>query len=412
MNDFKIVLLFYLKKHLKSKVFWGITIFLSIFSIASMIFLNNFFKEDKKETIYVINKVPELESIFNNDVLNEDYFESLIINLSLLNTEDSKEKLKSKTQEENISIVLFEKENEKIVMEVIDNDKLSLGNITLIQNIVKQEFQLKKISELEINKEILSEINVDIEIRTANLEKDLSVLGIPFILFLLMVIFVIMYSNSSSNDVAYLKTNRVMEVFITSVKPIPLYLGVNIASSLIPFIQLLLTIISVWSVKVILKIDFSTISNKIGINLNVLDIKTLSIYIVLLLLGFFLYSFINTAMVSIVSKIEDINSIAVPIAFIGLVQYFIGIIALNNDSLVLKICSYFPLTSASIMFLRYSFGYAELINVLISIIILIITVSILAVLGSNIFARGISYYGNLKEFLFFNSKSNKYEKNS
>ena len=47
-----------------------------------------------------------------------------------------------------------------------------------------------------------------------------------------------MYSCASGNEVAYLKTNKVMEVVTTSIKPLPFYLGVTLSIGLTGLIQL------------------------------------------------------------------------------------------------------------------------------------------------------------------------------
>ncbi len=225
-----------------------------------------------------------------------------------------------------------------------------------------------------------------------------------------MIVFIILYSNSAVNDIAYLKTNRVMEIFSTSTKTLPLYLGVNMAAVLVPVIQIILTGVCAGIASIAMNIDFASIENSVGINFDSLCIDKLVVYIVLLILGYFIYSFISTSVVSIVSKVEDVTSIAVPIAMIGLVQYFIGMIALEGDSLILKVFSYIPLTSPSIMFLRYAVGYAELWEALISISILVLTVCVLAFLGSSLFSKGVSYYGNIKEFFSSNLNTNQGEK--
>lgn len=400
MKDFGTVFIFYLSKQLRGKAFLFVTLFLCVASVASLIIMNNIFSNSPKTTLYVVNHTKQLSGIWDNDAYKKGTIGNLTLNFSMLDSKKSKSELIKVAKDESISIAAFDEENGKISMDVIDTGKISLTDISLLQSLTKQIIQTNKIAELGISKEILAKINPTIDIQLTNPSVDVGKYGIVLVLFLLMVVFIILYSNSASNEIAYLKTNRIMEIFSTSVKPLPLYLGVNFAYCLIPLMQLIATIICVYVTKNVANIGFDKISSSVGISLNTLQFDTLLVYMVLFLLGFFVYSFINTAMVSIVSKAEDITAISVPIAFVGLSQYFIGVMATSDDSLFPKICSYIPLTSPSVMFLRYAFGFVGIGQMLISVLILLVTVSLLAVLGAQLFTRGISFYGNIKEFSF------------
>jgi|GEM_PF-2418883 len=411
MKEFSTVFTFYLRKHLRSKGFMIITLLMCVAAVIVMVITNSFLNDSKKETLYIVNHTEALRDILDSDIYQNDSMGDLQLDFSMLNNEDLNSDLVKKAKDKKVSIVVFEEEDGQITMNVIDKGKINYTDISLLQNVTKQILQTKNAIKSGISPEVLQEINTTINIKNTNTSLDEGSVAAPFILFLVMILFIILYSNSSVNEIAYLKTNRVMEIFSTSIKPLPLYLGVNIATALIPVIQLSITGVCIWIMNNFVNFDFDKINSSMGIKLSSIDFSTLVLYIVFLLLGYFVYSFISTSLVSIVNRIEDINNIAVPIAMIGLIQYFIGIIALQQDSLILKICSYIPLTSPSVMFLRYACGYAGIGEVVVSICILIVVECMLAFLGAHLFTRGISYYGNLKEFLSLIGSSKKKKKN-
>lgn len=405
MKDFITVFMFYLRKHLRSKGFAIITTLMCVLAVIMMFACNQFLSDDKKNTVYIVNHIKEFNDIWKNDIYNEE-IGNMKLDFSMLDNEESEDKLVEEAKSKKISIIVFENENGQPTMNLIDKGKISYTDINLLQSITKQIVQSKNAIESGMSLETLKAINTEIGIKNTDINEERNI-AIPFILFLFMIMFIILYSNAAVNEVAYLKTNRVMEIFSTSTKPLPLFLGVNIASALIPIIQVSVTAICIWIANNFISIDFDKITASIGIKLSGVEFSTILLYMILLLLGYFVYSFIATSMVSIVNKIEDVNNIAVPIAMIGLVQYFIGIIALEQDSIILKVFSYIPLTSSSITFLRYECGYAGISEVVLSIGILTICVCILAYFGAKLFTRGVSYYGTLKEFKSGLSSKNK-----
>lgn len=400
MKDLKTVFSFYLYKELRSKGFLIVTILLSILSIGSMLFMKFYFKEPDKTTLYVIDQTKELSTVWEDELFKEDSIGNVRLDFSMKDNEQTIEELTTMASEENKSFAYFSGENGMFTMNVIDEGKISYTDISLLQSLIVQVIQANNVKDLEISEDVLIRINPEIVLEITDPSEEPDNFATVFVLFLIMVMFVILYANSSSTEVSYLKTNRVMEIFSTSVKPLPLYLGVNLATSLVPFIQLLIAGICLFITKNILNVNFEELSSSAGIDLSALEPKGLIIYIVFFLLGFYIYSFINTALVSIISKAEDLATIAVPIAFIGMIQYFIGMTIMEKDNVLAAICSYIPLTSSSVMFMRYMFGYVGIGQVIISILILLLSVSFLAYVGANLFKRGVSYYGNLKEFKF------------
>ena len=393
MKDFFIVFNFFLQKQLKSTVFLVVTFLLCVISAVSVLLVGNFIESPSQSLVYVVDQTNELEVLWNDEIIKANGVGNMVFDLSMIDSTDSYEELLHQAGERNITVVLFEASQNDILMKITD-DTISIGDITLMSETVKLAVQNTRVSELDISQENLSFITpaVDVKIDSLYVSENFFLV---IILCLLMIMFIILYSNAASNEVSYLKTNRVMELFSTSVKPLPLYIGVNLSAAFIPFLQLLLMIASALLSKVIFNIDLSVTADSMGINLANLDMKTIFLFLVFFLLGFFVYSFINTALASIVSKAEDIMSLTVPVAFVALSQYFVGMMVFESDTVFTNICSYFPLTSPSIMFLRYFLNRVELINVAISIIILVITISVLCYIGSKLFKFGVVYYGNL-----------------
>lgn len=396
MKDFLNVFFFYLFKQLRSKVFIFITLFICVVSSVVMIAIPQIFSNDEKATLYIINQNEYIDYIFNDNKFLTDSAEKLILDLSMLNSKNSVDQLEQKSKDEDINFIYFYGDIDRVNMKIIGDVQLTYINYLHAE--IRQIMQNKKIAELGISPTIIEQINPNINIEHANTNEEPESFGIIIILSLVMVVFIIMYSSSATNEVAYLKTNRVMEMFLTSVKGIPLYIGINLAYAIVPVLQVSVTFLCVTLVKNLLHKDTQNISNMSGINFDILSVEHIIVFVVLLLLGYFIYSLINTALVSIVNKSEDVVAISVPIAFIGLIQYFVGIMATTDNTMLVKICSFIPLTSPTVMFIRYVSGFATVIEVVVSIMLLFLTMCILVLLGAKIFTNGITYYGSIKDY--------------
>lgn len=396
MKDFLNVFFFYFFKQLRSRVFIFITLFLCAVSSIVMIVIPQIFSEDEKPTLYIINQNKYIDYIFNDNKIFTVSADKLTLDFSMLNSKNSIGELEEKSKEEDIDFIYFYGDGHRVKMKVIGDVQLTY--INLLYSDIRQIMQDKIIEELGISPSTIQQINPNIDIELANTNEEPESFGIIIVLSLIMVTFIIMYSSSATNEVAYLKTNRVMEMFLTSVKGIPLYIGINLAYAVVPILQVSATFLCVTLVKIFIHKDTSNISNISGINFDILSVKHIIVYVVLLLLGYFIYSLINTALVSIVNKSEDVVAISVPISFIGLIQYFVGLMATTDNTILVKLCSYIPLTSPTVMFIRYVSGFATIIEVLVSIMLLLLTMCILVIIGAKIFTNGITYYGSIKDY--------------
>lgn len=230
-----------------------------------------------------------------------------------------------------------------------------------------------------------------------NMSEEEELYFLSLIFCIITMTFIMLYSNSASGEIAYLKTNRVMEIFMTSVRPLPLYIGINMAYCVAQLIQIGV----VGAVLAVVNSAYGSglwkIVEAAGTNGNAGGF--IAVFVVFLILGYFVYSFINTSLVSVVGRAEDISGITVPVSFLVMVTYFMSMsVSLSGDSAAAAVASYIPFTSPSVMVTRYIYGYADIVQVLISIIILFAGVVVIAYMGSRFFTGGVNFYGSLRDY--------------
>ena len=356
----------------------------------------------------------------------------------LIGVYDSKpEKLSSDLKDsENIHFTLLEDTE----MDVFMNDpeqsnyyallKIDSSNFTLycsqqvglslrnsIENQLEQITERNKLKSAGINIEIIEEAKTDINIETKIISSEGNTtsssteasIGIGFMTGILIYMFIFMYGTMVMRGVIEEKTNRIVEIIISSVKPFQLMIGKIMGVALVGLTQFFLWIvltIFISSVAELVFIDSSEISNSLntadksvvlqevtrltgGIDLVLIFIS----FIFYFLFGYLLYSSLFAAVGSAVDAEADTQQFMLPIT-IPLIFSFLLIqpVMDNPDGMLAFWLSIIPLTSPIIMMARLPFG-VESWQLILSMIILVIGFIATTYLAAKIYRTGILMYG-------------------
>lgn len=210
---------------------------------------------------------------------------------------------------------------------------------------------------------------------------------------LVMIIFmiIIMYGSMVATSVTQEKSNRTMEVLVTSVDTNLLFFAKVLAGAVAALIQ---SAVMLGTVLISYKIN----QDKWGGMLNmVLDIPTnvLVVFALFGIGGFLFYTFIYGAMGALVSKTEDINKSAGGVQMVIMIVYFITLASLTNvDGIMIKVTSFLPVSSYSAMFARVAMGSVNTWEIVVSFIILVASIVVVGIIGAKIYRMGTLRYGN------------------
>lgn len=210
---------------------------------------------------------------------------------------------------------------------------------------------------------------------------------------LVMIIFmiIIMYGSMVATSVTQEKSNRTMEVLVTSVDTNLLFFAKVLAGAVAALIQ---SAVMLGTVLISYKIN----QDKWGGMLNmVLDIpaNVLVVFALFGIGGFLFYTFIYGAMGALVSKTEDINKIAGGVQMVIMIVYFITLASLTDvDGIMIKVTSFLPVSSYSAMFARVAMGSVNTWEIVVSFIILVASIVVVGIIGAKIYRMGTLRYGN------------------
>jgi len=231
--------------------------------------------------------------------------------------------------------------------------------------------------------------------------------GIGLVGGFLIYIFIFMYGTMVMRSVIEEKTNRIVEIIISSVKPFKLMLGKIISVALVGLSQFAMWIILGFVFLLIangfissdldvtnLNTNEAVLSSEIGSSLMALPIKSLFIvFLIYFLGGYLLYGSLFAAIGSASDQETDNQQFIVPITIPLIVSFVIVQVVIDNPHGGLAYwLSMIPFTSPIIMIARIPFG-VPLHELLISISLLIAGFLLTTWVAAKIYRVGILMYG-------------------
>ncbi|CEN92997.1 ABC transporter permease [Paraclostridium sordellii] len=276
---------------------------------------------------------------------------------------------------------------------VVQNTKFNDENKYIFDELLKKEYRENKITSegIDFNK-VDSIYNTQVVSNVEILGKDsANNYFYAYMLIFIIYMMIIMYGQLIAMGITSEKSNRAIEVLVTSTNTNNLIFGKVIAGAIASIVQVG---VIMSSALIAYKVN-SDVWNGILDNVFKIPTELIVTFAIFGILGYLFYSFIFGALGALVSKTEDIGSSVGPIVMIFVVVFFISIYGLNNgDSTLIKVCSYIPFSSPMTMLVRVATGYATLMEFIISALILIASTVLAGIGGAKIYRMATLMYGN------------------
>ncbi len=265
-----------------------------------------------------------------------------------------------------------------------------------------------------------SKANVNIQIENFSGEKTSKMSSYIKMIFggaagYFLMMFIIIYGNMVMRSVIEEKSNRIIEIIISSVKPMQLMMGKILGTSFAGIFQFFIWVIlggvlltvatSVFGLDQpqITGVDQSLIleeGSQEEIKLLFQDILKLPLgtlvlsFFIYFVGGYFLYSSIYAAIGAAVDNETDSQQFMLPIILPLVLAIYVGFFSVieNPHGTVSTIFSMIPLTSPIVMLMRIPFGVPWW-EVVISMVLLIASIVFLIWLAGRIYRVGILMYG-------------------
>ena len=409
----------YLNK-IANKSFIMMTLLLPII-LAGLTFLLSFLTSVNNDSSKTISVVDNTGYIYQNLDSSDDIIYDLITDSSL---DDAKEISRNNSDYGLLYISDFDTPQEiaeSIVF--ISEDSPSLSIINRVESqletiLTNENFRLIGIDINEVNS---STIYIDLFQESFDGEETTRIDGLVKLIFgfflgILLYFFIFAYGSMIMMSVMEEKTNRIIEIIISSVKPFHLMTGKIIGVSLAALTQVL-----IWGVMFfVFSYLFSTffgistsydtgdliLSTQDNSGLSSFTLEMISAFmnlpltniffafIIYFIGGYFLYASIFAAIGAAIDNQADAQQFMLPITLIVIIGLYVGMLTVPEDpnGIVAQIFSYIPFTSPIVMLMRIPHG-VPLYEQILSVTILFSSVLLILWISAKIYRIGILMYG-------------------
>ncbi|KKC49105.1 potassium ABC transporter permease [Paenibacillus sp. D9] len=217
-------------------------------------------------------------------------------------------------------------------------------------------------------------------------------MGMVYAVLFLLFMSIMATGQVIASEVTTEKSSRIMEVLITSVSPLNSMFGKIFGMFLVGLLQ-----IAIYVAAVLINIQIPTNREALGnLDIHLSDVSPDLLLFALLfyLTGYFLFATLYAAVGSLVSRTEDLGQAVMPLTFVSLAGFYLGIFNLANpDSMLVKVTSFIPFFSPYVMVLRVGVGHVATWEVLVSLGIMLVSIYVFGWLSAKIYRTGVLLYG-------------------
>ncbi|MGD8968192.1 MAG: ABC transporter permease [Anaerolineae bacterium] len=211
---------------------------------------------------------------------------------------------------------------------------------------------------------------------------------IPYVLsfFLIMTIFV--SSGYLLRSVAEEKETRVVEIVISSVRPMELMAGKVAGLGALGLTQVVVWLLSA--------VAFSggLVALLAAAGAFLIPTRILVLGVVYYLLGYTLYAILMAGIGALGTTMQESQQLAGIFSFFAAIPYMLsGLLFVNPNALVARVLSFFPLTAPTMMMLRLPLAEVPWVDVAGSIAALIVFIPLALWVGAKLFRVGLLIYG-------------------
>lgn len=298
---------------------------------------------------------------------------------------------------------------------------------TYIRNVMKKEIEEQKLLASGVDPGIMNAVKTDINLSVMQMddkgnEKETFtevqfIMGI--VLATLIYLFIMLFGGQVMSGVSEEKSNRIVEVIISSVKPFQLMMGKIIGVSLVALTQFLIWIM----LTVVIYTGFSTaigisgasgitngtvltqdiLNNDIMSNENIQQIVSIAnsidfgtilfCFIIFFVCGYLLYATLFAAIGSVVENNTDSQQFSLPVTAPLIVALLASFYIVNNPEGTMALwLSMIPFTSPIVMMVRIPFGI-PIWQIGVSLGLLIACFVLMTWFAAKIYRVGILMYG-------------------
>ncbi len=341
----------------------------------------------------------------DSDLLNTVEVQTVLDSMTVLNSkEQGEEQLK---EEEIDGLLLLSVEKEQINGEFYSSNTMPQVTMALNQQLNQLQSSLRA-KALGLSEEEVASLNASVpfsvqkitfnENGEMNTEEDFTSirLVVGMATTILLFIFIVTYASIIAQEIASEKGTRIMEVILSSVSARSHFYGKLAGILLVALTQIVVYAVSIGLGFYWLK-NNSTVQAFLA-EFSIRDIlgEFLVYTLLYLILGILIYAVLAALCGSLVSKVEDVSKAILPVTYLSLAGYMIGLSLgmANPDHLVIRVTSFIPFLSSYTMPIRLANNFVSTGEVLLSLMILVLSIVGLIIFSERMYKANVLVYND------------------
>lgn len=304
-----------------------------------------------------------------------------------LNLEEIKEKIKNDID----ACIKFSKQENTVKMEyIVESAAVNYGEVpqTLVATFTNLYSNLQ-VKKLNLSPEELSILEPEFDVTLTETDENAAKGNIFIMMMISIVLFYAVFfcAGQVSTAITTEKTSKIIETLVTSTDSKTIVLGKTLGIGIVGLIQvILMMIVAIISAKFCMDPEILS---------SIFDISTITptLFIITLIyfcLGYGLYSLFFALTGATVSKPEDVQSANGPVSFVAVIGFYLAYFSMMNpSSSVNKLAGIVPISSPFCMPLRVMMGTATTGEVITSVLVLIATTALVAMLAIKVYSSTI-----------------------
>ena len=333
--------------------------------------------------------------------------------------------LTEKVKKESMSLLVTVKESKngyEIYASRPGDDSISSGIAGDFGNLAKNVFDNIRLSEAGLSGEQIAAVNKTVDVYqsvagepTENNFGFVVKMVLPMLSSLILFMLIFIYGQMVAQSIAQEKTSKVMELLLTSVRPLAVIIGKILAMGSLALLQFLMIIVSgalgivvaspLSSMIIGTSEETGTITNQlmteIGDALGGFSPIVILLVFVVFIVGFIFFALMAGLIGATVSRMEDLNSAMQPMAVIGVLGFYLAYFpsTLGGEAGALTLLSYYlPISSPFSIpsaLLTKTIGVPQ---ALLAVLVLCVFVVLMALFVARVYEQVILHSGNRLKF--------------
>jgi ABC-2 type transport system permease protein len=289
-----------------------------------------------------------------------------------------------------------------------------LATQQIVKDQIERVIEHVRLSNYKIDnlQQIIADVKANVVIRTFDLDKSDETETSPLLSYvigaatsMILYMFIVLYGQMVMTSIIEEKSNRVLEVVVSSIKPSRLMLGKVLGIGAVALTQIaiwgvLIVGFSMWVMPSLVAMAGTAAAGDAEAMAMLSAVSDAGGFaaifgwmVLFLILGYLFYSALYAAIGSAVDNVQDASQLTVFTMIPILLGFVISMTVINDPGSTLAMwTSMIPFTSPMVMMARIPFG-VPVWQILLSLVILVLSVWLVVQVAAKIYRVGIFMYG-------------------